>query len=68
MEIFLSSWTIGTCEGGLELAHCPGYVVPENAGSLVAELLLPQGFAVTARKESLSLKERHAVREFEVTS
>ena len=45
---------LGTCEGGFELPHCPGHVVPGNARVLVAGLPLPRRPAAKARKVFLS--------------
>ena len=71
-EIFLvGRW--GTWKGGLGLPHRPGYVVPGNAGGLVAGLLLPERPFVTAREplshrgRVVTVNERVVVREIEVT-
>ena len=60
---------LGTCEGGLKLPRCPGYVVPGNAWDLVAGLPLPGEPTVTASEAFLSpwtgcdREERDVVRE-----
>ena len=42
-KIFSLPGSLGTCEGGSELTHRPGYVVPGNARALVAGMLLSRG-------------------------
>ena len=64
---------LGTCEGGIELPHRRGYVVPGNAWGLVAGLLLPRGPLSQHESSLLTVdglwqSRRDVVREFEATS